>query len=186
MKTDMKQMKKVLVLSSSLRLRSNSEALVDEFVRGAADAGNEVEKITLREKDIRFCKGCLACQKTQRCVIKDDAPAIVEKMHDADVIAFASPIYYYEMCGQLKTLLDRANPLYSADYRFRDIYMLTSAAEDGEYVPERAVAGLTGWIDCFEKARLAGTVFAGGVDGPGEIEGDPSLVRAYEMGKSIK
>lgn len=179
-------MKKVLVISSSLRLRSNSEALADEFARGAADAGNEVVKITLREKDIRFCKGCLACQKTQRCVIQDDAPAIVEKMHDADVIAFASPIYYYEMCGQLKTLLDRANPLYSSDYRFRNIYMLTTAAEDEEYVPQRAVAGLTGWIDCFEKARLAGTVFAGGVGGPGETEGHPSLVRAYEMGTSIE
>lgn len=179
-------MKKILVVSSSLRLRSNSEALADEFARGAADAGNEVEKITLREKDIRFCKGCLACQKTERCVIQDDASAIVEKMHDADVIAFASPIYYYEMCGQLKTLLDRANPLYPSDYRFRDIYMLTSAAEDEKYVPERAVAGLTGWIDCFEKARLAGTVFAGGVGAPGETEGHPSLARAYEMGKSIK
>lgn len=178
-------MKKVLVISSSLRLRSNSEALADAFVRGAADAGNEVEKITLRDKDIRFCKGCLSCQKTQKCMIKDDAPAIVEKMHDADVIAFATPIYYYEMCGQLKTLLDRGNPLYSSDYRFRDIYMLTSAAEDEEHVPERAVAGLTGWIDCFEKARLAGTVFAGGVNGPGETEGHPSLMRAYEMGKSI-
>ena len=123
---------------------------------------------------------------TQHCVINDDAPAIVAKMHDADVIVFATPIYYYEMCGQLKTLLDRANPLYSSDYHFRDIYMLTSAAEDEEYVPERAVAGLTGWIDCFEKARLTGTVFAGGVSAPGETEGHPSLVRAYEMGKAIK
>ena len=119
-----------MVISSSLRSRSNSDALADEFARGAADAGNEVEKVTLREKDIRFCKGCLACQKIGRCVINDDAPAIVGKMHDADVIAFATPIYYYEMCGQLKTLLDRANPLYPSDYRFRDIYMLTSAAED--------------------------------------------------------
>ena len=76
--------------------------------------------------------------------------------------------------------------LYSSDYHFRDIYMLTSAAEDEEYVPERAVAGLTGWIDCFEKARLTGTVFAGGVSAPGETEGHPSLVRAYEMGKAIK
>ena len=107
-------------------------------------------------------------------------------MHDADVIAFASPIYYYEMCGQLKTLLDRANPLYSSDYRFRDIYMLTSAAENEAHVPERAVAGLTGWIDCFEKAHLARTVFAGGVSEPGETEGHPSLIRAYEMGKAIK
>lgn len=109
-----------------------------------------------QRKNIRFCKGCLACQKTQHCVINDDAPAIVAKMHDADVIVFATPIYYYEMCGQLKTLLDRANPLYSSDYHFRDIYMLTSAAEDEEYVPERAVAGLTGWIDCFEKPVLQG------------------------------
>ncbi len=130
-------MKKVLVISSSLRPGSNSEALADAFIRGAAEAGNEVEKITLKEKEIRFCKGCLACQQTQRCVIADDAPAIVAKMHDADVLAFASPIYYYEMCGQLKTLLDRANPLYPSGYRFRDIYMLTSAAEEGAHVPER-------------------------------------------------
>ncbi len=178
-------MKKVLVISSSLRPGSNSEALADAFIRGAAEAGNEVEKITLKEKEIRFCKGCLACQQTQRCVIADDAPAIVAKMHDADVLAFASPIYYYEMCGQLKTLLDRANPLYSSDYRFRDIYMLTSAAEERAHVPERAVAGLTGWIDCFGKACLAGTVFAGGVTKPGETKGHPALVRAYEMGKTI-
>ena len=85
------------------------------------------------------------------------------------------------MCGQLKTLLDRANPLYPSDYRFRDIYMLSSAAEDEEHVPERAVTGLTGWIDCFGKARLAGTVFAGGVGGPGETEGHLSLGRVYEM-----
>lgn len=179
-------MKKVLVISSSLRSQSNSEALADEFISGAADAGNEVEKVTLKNKEIRFCKGCLVCQKTHKCVINDDAPAIVEKMRHADVVVFATPIYYYEMCGQLKTLLDRANPLYSSDYRFRDIYMLASAAEDEEYVPERAVAGLTGWIDCFENAHLSGTVFAGGVSGPGETEGHPSLKRAYEMGATVK
>lgn len=107
-------------------------------------------------------------------------------MHDADVVAFATPIYYYEMSGQLKTLLDRANPLYPSDYRFRDIYMLTSAAEDEESTPERAVMGLTGWIDCFEKARLAGTVFAGGVNEPDEIKGHQSLAEAYAVGNKIR
>lgn len=178
-------MKNILILSSSLRLHSNSEVLADEFARGAADAGNEVEKISLRGKDIRFCKGCLTCQKTQQCVIPDEAPSIVEKMHDADVIVFATPVYYYGMSGQLKTLLDRANPLYPSDYRFRDIYMLTSAAEDEDYVPEGAVNGLGGWIACFGKARLAGTIFAGNVSGPGEMEGHPSLKLAYEMGNNI-
>lgn len=179
-------MKKVLIITSSLRTHSNSDSLAEAFARGALDAGNEVETVSLKHKDIRFCMGCLACQKTLRCVINDDAPAIVEKMHDADVIAFSSPIYYYEMSGQLKTMLDRANPLYPSDYHFRDIYMLTSAAEDEAYVPERAVAGLTGWIDCFEHARLAGSVFAGGVNYPDEIKGHPSLDKAYKIGHAIK
>lgn len=179
-------MKKVLIISSSLRTKSNSEILADEFARGAADAGHEVEKITLKDKEIHFCKGCLICQKTHRCIIDDNAPAIVEKMRHADVIAFASPIYYYEICGQLKTLLDRTNPLYSSDYRFRDIYLLTCAAEDDRHVPERAVSGFTGWTDCFEKARLAGAVFAGGVNMPDEIKGHPSLKLAYETGHAIR
>ena len=175
----------VLVISTSLRPTSNSDALAREFARGAADAGHKAEVVSLRGKKIEFCKGCFACQQTQKCVIKDDAPDIVAKMHDADVIAFATPIYYYEMCGQLKTLLDRANPLYPSDYKFSSIYVLTTAAEDEAFVPERAVAGLTGWIDCFEMARLAGTVFAGGVNEMGEIEGHKALGEAYEMGKSI-
>jgi len=175
----------VLVISTSLRPTSNSDALAREFARGAADAGHKAEVVSLRGKKIEFCKGCFACQQTQKCVIKDDAPAIVAKMHDADVIAFATPIYYYEMSGQLKTLLDRANPLYTSDYKFSSIYMLTTAAEDEAFVPGRAFAGLTGWVDCFERAKLAGTVFAGGVNEMGEIEGHKALGEAHEMGKSV-
>ena len=107
-------------------------------------------------------------------------------MRQAEVIAFATPIYYYEMSGQMKTLLDRANSLYSSDYAFRDIYFLSAAAEDSEGVDERAIHGLEGWIACFEHARLAGTVFAGGVDEPGEAEGHLALKRAYDMGASIQ
>ena len=59
------------------------------------------------------------------CVLKDDVADIMAKVKDAEVIVYATPIYYYEMCGQMKTLLDRLNPLYSTDYSFRDIYMLS-------------------------------------------------------------
>ena len=175
----------VLVISTSLRPTSNSDALAREFARGAANAGHSVEVVSLRGKKIEFCRGCFACQKTQKCVIKDDAPDIVAKMRNANVIAFATPIYYYEMCGQMKTLLDRANPLYPSDYKFRNVYLLTTAAEDEPQVPQRAVSGLTGWIDCFERARLAGTVFAGGVNDMGEIEGHKALSEAYELGKTV-
>ena len=178
--------KKVLVISTSLRPKSNSEALADEFVRGAEEAGNAVEKISLRGKAIAFCKGCMACHTLRTCAIKDDMIPIIQQMHDADVIAFATPIYYYEMSGQMKTLIDRANALYGSDYHFRDIYMLTAAAEDEPFVPERAVNGLGGWIDCYPKSRLAGSVFAGGVNDMGDIAGHKALGEAYEMGKSIK
>ena len=176
---------KVLVISTSLRANSNSDALAHAFVCGAKEAGHEAELVSLRGKNLQFCRGCLSCVKTNKCVIADDAPAIVEKMHDADVICFATPIYYYEMSGQMKTLLDRANPLYSSDYHFRHIYMLTCAAEDEAFVPERAVAGLTGWIDCFEHAKLEGTVFAGGVTAPNDIKGHKALDEAYELGKNV-
>lgn len=177
---------RITVISSSLRRNSNSEMLADEFIRGAKESGNEAEKITLGGKKISFCIGCLSCQKTGRCVIKDDCAEINEKIHDAEVLVFATPIYYYEMSGQLKTVLDRANPLYGSDYRFKDVYVLSTAAEDGEYVPKRAEEGVCGWIDCFERAHLAGTVFVGGVNDPGDIKGNAGLQKAYELGKSIK
>lgn len=177
--------KKVLVISTSPRKGGNSDVLADEFVRGAREAGNSVEKITLIDKTIGFCRGCLACQSTQHCVIHDDADAIAQNMLTADVIVFATPIYYYAMCGQMKTMLDRSNPLFSADYAFRDIYLLAAAAEENEHTVDGAVTGLMGWIDCFEKARLVGTVFAGGVTSVGEIQGHPALKKAYEMGKNI-
>lgn len=178
--------KKVLVISTSLRNQSNSEILADSFIEGAEKAGNEVEKITLKDKSIAFCKGCLACLTKKSCVINDDAVEIAEKMKTSDVIVLSTPIYYYEMSGQMKTLLDRVNSLYTSDYAFRDIYFLSTAAEDEEGVDERAIHGLEGWIACYGKCHLSGTVFAGGVDGAGEIESHPSLKEAYDMGAAIK
>ena len=98
-------------------------------------------------------------------------------MKTADVLVFATPVYYYEMSGQMKTMLDRANPLYDSDYQFRDVYLLAAAAEDEDTAVEGAVHGLSGWIACF--------VFGGGVGAVGEIAGNPALEKAYEMGKAV-
>ena len=89
------------------------------------------------------------------------------------------------MSGQMKTLIDRMNAMYPLDYKFRDVYLLTTAAEDEEYVPKRAEVGLTGWIECYPKSRLSGTLFCGGVYAPNEIEGNNKLQEAYEMGKNV-
>lgn len=178
-------MKRVVVISTSLRHGSNSDMLADKFVEGARSAGNEVEKISLVGKDIQFCKGCMGCHKLGCCVIKDDVNDIMSKVLEADVVCWATPIYYYEMSGQMKTLIDRMNAMYMQDYRFRDVYLLTTAAEDEEQTPKRAEMGLTGWIDCYPKSHLADTLFCGGVNDARDIEGNAKLQEAYEMGKGI-
>ena len=179
-------MSKVLVISTSLRAKSNSDILTGSLINGAKDAGHEVEHISIKGKNLGFCIGCLACQKTQQCVLKDDAVWIAEKVKNADTLVFATPIYYYEMSGQMKTLLDRLNPLYPSDYRFRRVYLLTTAAEEEDFVPEKAVSGLRGWVDCFEKAQLAGSLFCGGISGPGEASGKKEAQKeAYEFGRSL-
>ena len=101
------------------------------------------------------------------------------------MLAFASPVYYYSISGQLKTLLDRLNPLFPSDYRFRDVYFLSAAYEDGEAVFEGSVTAIRGWVDCFSRARRAGTVFAGGAGAPGEVRGQEALAKARELGRTI-
>ena len=179
-------MSKVLVITTSLRAKSNSDVLADRLAAGAKDAGHEVELISLKGKEIKFCIGCIACQKTQRCVLKDDAPEIAEKVREAETLVFVTPIYYNEMSGQMKTLLDRMNPLYTTDYKFRRVYMLSVAAEDEEATPDKAENGLRGWVDCFEKAEFAGSLFCGDLFKAGEItEKTEKLNEAYEFGKTL-
>ncbi len=177
--------KNVLVISTSLRNGSNSDILADEFMRGALDAGNKAEKINLREKKINFCIGCLACQKTGHCVLNDDMAEFLPKMQQADVICFASPVYFYDMCGQLKTFLDRTNPLFPSEYKFRDIYFLLTAADTEESAAEGPVKGLQGWIDCFEKAALKGVVCGLGAEKPGDAKSLLAMAEAYELGKNV-
>lgn len=177
--------KNIVVISSTLRKNGNSELLAKEFSKGAQEVGNNVEFVTLQDKEIKFCKGCLACQKIGHCVITDDTIEITEKMKNADVIAFASPIYYYEISGQLKTMLDRANALFASDYKFRDIYFLSSAAENDEHAADTAIQGINGWIACFDKAELKGTVLGAGAEAPGDVINNPAMQKAYEMGKGV-
>lgn len=179
-------MKKVLIISTTRRKNGNSAVLAKEFARGAEDAGHEVEYVSLVDKSINFCVGCFACTKTEKCFMNDDASAIVEKMRYADVIVFATPIYSNQMCGSMKTLLDRTNPIFLVDYRFREIYLLTTAAVNDEKVPNGAVAGIRGWIECFGKSELKGVIRGVGIDKLGEAEKNTEIMaKTYEMGRNV-
>jgi len=179
-------MSKVVIISTSLRGGSNSEALAQECRRGAEEAGHQVTFLSLKGKKIGYCVGCLCCQDRGSCVIEDDAAAFAKAVEQAEIVVFATPIYYYEMSGQMKTLLDRMNCLYASDYQFRKVYMIATAAEDGDFVFEKAYNGLQGWVDCFEKAQLCGLVSGGGINEPKEAKAHADVMqKAYELGRNL-
>ena len=178
-------MKKVLIISTSIRAGSNSEILAKEVEKGAKEKGHTVDFVSLKNKEIKFCKGCFTCHKKGKCVIKDEANKITEKIKNSDVIVWATPVYYYEMSGQMKTLIDRANSLFASDYKFKEVYVISTAAENSKQAKESVLYGVQGWIDCFEGVKLCGNVF-GAANDPKEINNKPKLLKqAYNMGKKI-
>ena len=135
---------------------------------------------------MKFCKGCLACQKTGKCVIKDDIAPLIDTVRNADVLVFASPVYYYSVSGQLKTFLDRMNPIYTLGHDFKEVYLISSAAENEESAVDGSIRDISGWIDCFEGVTLAGVIKGTGATAPGDIRRNSKvMMQAYETGLGL-
>ena len=176
--------KKVLVLSSSPRKGGNSDTLCDQFIKGAQESGNDVEKIYLRNKRINYCTGCGTCNLQKPCPQKDDAAEVIDKMVKADVIVLATPVYFYTMSAQMKTLIDRSCARYT-EIGNRDFYFIATMAETEANRIERTFESLRGFTDCLEGPREKGTIAAIGVWQKGEVSDKPYMQQAYEMGKAI-
>lgn len=181
-------MKKIIVVSTSLRKNSNSEILANEFIKGAKVNGNKVDAINLKGLKMNFCIGCLSCQKTNKCVIKDDITKdMLKKICDSDVLVFVTPVYYYAVSGQLKTFIDRMNPVYNMDYKFKDIYVISTAAEDEKRTFKGISEDIKGFIDCYEGVKLKNKLYTGGLEKGGDVKMRTDLLKkAYEMGLKIK
>lgn len=176
--------KKVLVLSSSPRKGGNSDTLCDQFIKGAQESGNDVEKIYLRNKRINYCTGCGTCNLQKPCPQKDDAAEVVEKMIAADVIVMATPVYFYTMSAQMKTLIDRCCARY-LEIKNKEFYFIIAAAEESVPMMERTIDGFRGFLDCLEEPKECGTIYGVGAWKVGEINDKPSIHEAYEMGKKV-
>ena len=175
---------KVVVISSSPRRHGNSDLLCDEFIKGALESNHTVEKIFLKEKKINYCTGCGYCYNEKKCVQKDDMADILQKMVDADVIVFASPIYFYTMCGQLKTMIDRCCARYEEMINKKFYYILT-AADSSKKAIDKAVVEFEGFLDCLNNPEVKGTICGVGVWEKGDVSGKTMMTDAYEMGKNI-
>ena len=121
-------MKNILIISSSPRRNGNSDTLAEEFARGARERGNKVKKVFLADKNIGYCTGCGACVSSVVCSQNDDMSDLIDDMQNADVVVFATPVYFYTMCGQMKTFIDRLCPAYES-LGNKDYYIIATAAE---------------------------------------------------------
>lgn len=178
--------KKVLILSSSPRRGGNSDTLCDQFRKGAQAAGHQVKKLRLAELDIGCCSACYACKKLGHCVKQDDMAAVIEQMRWADVIVLATPVYFYSMSAQLKTVIDRTlGATQRPGLENKSFYLIATAADDRAGM-ELTFEGLRGYLACLPGATEAGVVYGCGAWQLGDIQKQPAMQQAYRMGSSIQ
>ena len=148
-------MKNILVICASAAAGGNSDLLAAQFIKGAEEAGNQTEQIFLRQKNIGYCRGCGFCKRKESagiCAIRDDMAEVLAKMKAADVIVLASPVYYYNVCAQMKTLIDRTY----ADFmnlKNKEFYFILSCADPGRNSIDGAVEALRGFTECLPYAE---------------------------------
>jgi len=183
---------KVLGIMGSPRLKSNTDLLLDEALKGAQSEGAEIEKIIVDKLKIAPCKEYLGCFKDGNCVIRDDMDSIYGKLLEADGIIVASPMFFYSVPAQLKALIDRCQALWA---RRHILHSFPEKTRKGVFIAVGATKGkrlfdgsiLT--IKYFFEAmgvEYAGELLVRGVDERGEIKGRlEALVEAFDLGKLL-
>lgn len=177
--------KKVLILSGSPRKGGNSDLLCDEFMRGALESGNDVEKIRVAIKKIAPCAGCYYCKDNGgQCAYKDDMADILQKMIDADVLVLASPVYFYSIDAQLKAVIDRTVARW-LEVKNKEFYYIITLADEEVSSADTTIACFRGYADCVEGAVEKGIIVGNGVYESGKIKSTGTMEKAYTMGKNV-
>lgn len=177
--------KRVLVLLGSPRRGGNSELLAAELARGAAETGHSVETVRIAEKRIGYCRACYYCRDHGgRCAIADDMAELLDSIIAADVLVLATPVYFYSLSAQLKTVIDRTVARWT-EVRDKDMYYIITAADEEREAADATLAALRGYADCIEGARECGVVLGMGAYERGEIATHPQMGEAYELGRRI-
>ena len=191
-------MKNILIVLGGGRPNGNTAQLVSAFQRGAEDAGHRVETVSLNKIEVRGCLGCNVCRYGKPCVQRDGFNGLIPKIRSADLIAFASPLYFWTISSKLKAFIERfyciaeedPNPPFGRYERYpvRDSALLMTSADDFFWTFEQAESYYRFAIVRYIGFRDRGTLLAGGcgdTNGRLNIQQTPHLQRAYAFGRSI-
>ena len=186
---------KTLGISTSPRIKGNSDLLLREALTGAESAGAQIEYIRLLDLNIGPCIECNACYTTGTCQIQDDYQQLLKKMHDADRLIFATPIFFMTVCAQAKMLIDRGQCLWANKYILKKQLITTKRDRRAMVI---AVGGSKSKKQ-FESIRLTmksyfdvldinytANLFINKVDRLSEIQKHPSALKeAFRLGKEL-
>ncbi len=179
-------MKNILILNSSPRPHGNTETLVDEFIRGAEENGNNIQKFNLRKMQIHPCLACEGCHtgRGTPCVQKDDMQQIYDAWDDADVIVFASPVYWMQFNAPMMLVRDRlyAKPA-AQDTKEKEAVLILSSATPAEQLykmPEEYYDYLLGVFRYTDRGRI----IAGGSHQTPAKDSE-YMTQAYEIGRRL-
>lgn len=177
--------KKILVLMGSPRTGGNTELLADAFITGVKAAGHEVVKIQVGRLAAKGCQDCKYCFSHQgECVQKDGMGEFYAHYEEADVIVFATPLYFYGFSAQLKTVIDRLYAKTFVESNVKEAVLLAVAAEEEQetFSPlishYHAILRYMNWDD-------RGIVAVNSVEAKGDIREHAALDEARRLGESI-
>lgn len=178
--------KNILVIVGSPRRNGNTEMLADAFIKGAEEAGNTVKKIHLNGMSLHGCTDCKYCfTHLGECSQQDDIQQIYPELYKADMLVLASPVYYYALSAQLKTVIDRFYVSINKAFSIRSSALLLTYADTDETSCEPALVHYK-TLAYFMKWTDKGIISVPGVSAKGDIKGHESLKRAEDLGRSIK
>ena len=177
---------KIILLEGSPNRHGSSNMLAEHFKRGAEETGHSVEIIDTAHADIHPCTGCIHCGYEGPCVQKDDVENIRKKILDADMLVFVTPLYYYGMSAQLKTMIDRFCAFNSSIQRKHMKSALLTAAWNSDDWTFEALEAHYKTLVRYLNLKDAGMVLGYGCGTPAMGERSIFPQQAYSLGKGLK
>ncbi len=174
---------KITILNGSPRKNGNTETMVNEFIRGAKEVGHETEIIPVGRMDIKGCLGCKYCfEHDGECIQKDDMQRVLESIDQADMVVFASPIYWFDMTAQMKAAIDRMYARGKIGFHFNKVALLLDSGADGVYEAAKSQYEMT----CsYLKWQDKGIITIPNMATKDSMKESEKLKDVYEFGRSI-
>ena len=176
----------IVVLQGSPNRNGSSNLLAESFRQGAQAAGHTVELVDVAHADVHPCTGCIHCGYEGSCVQKDDVEGIRRKILDADMLVFATPLYYYGMSAQLKIMVDRFCAFNSSIQRKHMKSALLSVAWNSDDWTFEALEAHYQTLVRYLNLQDMGMILGKGCGSPSMTKHSPYTQRAYELGNRLK